>query len=194
MTTERNEAQVVEETPKGRSGMLPVIVLSVLLGIVVIAGAIGAVTSYQSAKTTRAELLAMKEEIAVLKEMSEPKESGPAIEAALKDMKHQIETLSGQINVLMASVSEHSSPEALTAKSAAIGEKVSESASSNTVGQLPQGMEKSAKSQTSTKAEAAPKKPDVRNCDLIGKSPEEQAATLKRCVSLIDPPDEKRAQ
>ena len=29
-------------------------------------------------------------------------------------------------------------------------------------------------------------KPEGPNCELVGKSPEEQAATLKRCVSLMD--------
>jgi gas vesicle protein len=193
MTGESNEAQIAEEAPKSRSGLLPVLALSVLLGIVVIAGVIGAVVAYQSAKESRAELMAMKKEIAVIREMSEPKENSPALEAALKEMKHQIETLSGQINVLMASVSEHSTPELPTAKSAAIGDKNSESAPGNTLRQVPQGKEKPPEVQASTKDEAAPKKPDVRNCDLIGKSPEEQAAILKRCVSLIDPPDKKRA-
>ena len=42
MTSENNEAQIVEEAPKGRSGMLPVLALSVVLAMVVIAGAIGA--------------------------------------------------------------------------------------------------------------------------------------------------------
>lgn len=193
MANENDEAQVLEEAPKGRSGMLPVLVLSVLLGIVVVAGAIGAVLSYQSAKALRAELLAMKKEIAALREMSEPKESSLALETALKDMKHQIETLSGQINVLMASVSEHSSPEGAAAKPEAIGGTLSESASGDVIGPGLHEKEKSPEAKSPTKAEAAPKKPDVRNCDLIGKSPEEQAAILKRCVSLIDPPDEKRA-
>ena len=37
------------------------------------------------------------------------------------------------------------------------------------------------------------KKPQAvaQNCELVGKSPEEQAATLKRCVNLIDPPRDK---
>jgi hypothetical protein len=37
------------------------------------------------------------------------------------------------------------------------------------------------------------KKPQtaVQNCELVGKSPEEQAATLQRCVNLIDPPRDK---
>ena len=111
MTSENNEAQIVEEAPKGRSGMLPVLALSVVLAMVVIAGAIGAGMFYQSAKASRAELLAMKKEIAAIKEMNEPKDNGLALETALKDMKHQIETLTGQINVLMASVSEHAGPE-----------------------------------------------------------------------------------
>lgn len=193
MTNESDEAQVVEEATKGRSGLLPLVALSVLLGIVVIVGVIGAVFSYQSTKASRAELLALKKEIAAIKEMNEPKESSPALETALKDMKHQIETLSGQINVLMASVSEHSSPEVSTAKPAAIGGELSESASSEALGKVSHGKEDSPEAKPPTKAETAPKKPDVRNCDLIGKSPEEQAAILKRCVSLIDPPVDKGA-
>jgi hypothetical protein len=69
MTSENNEAQIVEEAPKGRSGMLPVFALSVVLAMVVIAGAIGAGMFYQSVKASRAELLAMKKEIAAIKEM-----------------------------------------------------------------------------------------------------------------------------
>jgi hypothetical protein len=34
-------------------------------------------------------------------------------------------------------------------------------------------------------------KPVRQDCELVGKSPEEQAETLKRCVSLIDPPSRK---
>ena len=193
MTTDGNEAQVVEDVPKSRSGVLPLIILSVLLGIVIIAGVVGAVLSYQSAKASRAELLAMKKEVEAIKEMTAPKENSASLEAALKDMKHQIETLSAQINVLMASVSEHASPEAPTAKSEAGGGKTAAPTSSETAGQAQQGKKQSSESPASAKSESAPKKPDVRNCDLIGKSPEEQAATLERCVSLIDPPEEKRA-
>ena len=38
----------------------------------------------------------------------------------------------------------------------------------------------------------APVKSGGQGCDLVGKSPEEQAAILKRCVSLIDPPAKPR--
>ena len=188
MTSENNEAQIVEEAPKGRSGMLPVLALSVVLAMVVIAGAIGAGMFYQSAKASRAELLAMKKEIAAIKEMNEPKDNGLALETALKDMKHQIETLTGQINVLMASVSEHAGPEESTGKSAVTGETSSEPASGAAVGAARKGEGKSPEAQVPKKVESAPKKLEVRNCDLIGKSPDEQAAILKRCVSLIDPP------
>ena len=37
-------------------------------------------------------------------------------------------------------------------------------------------------------------KGSTQNCDLMGKTPEEQAATLKRCVSLIDPPTPQSRQ
>lgn len=39
---------------------------------------------------------------------------------------------------------------------------------------------------------AAPVKSGGQGCDLVGKSPEEQAAILKRCVSLLDPPAKPR--
>ena len=31
-------------------------------------------------------------------------------------------------------------------------------------------------------------KPEAENCELVGKSPEEQAATLRRCVGMMDAP------
>ena len=35
---------------------------------------------------------------------------------------------------------------------------------------------------------AKKKKPEAENCELVGKTPEEQAATLRRCVGMMDAP------
>ncbi|MFZ4535720.1 hypothetical protein [Propionivibrio sp.] len=34
-------------------------------------------------------------------------------------------------------------------------------------------------------------KPVAQNCELVGKSPEDQASTLQRCVNMVDPPKGK---
>jgi len=184
MTAESNETDVVAEAPASRSGRLPLIILSALLGVVILAGVIGGVVSHQNTKALRAELLAVKSEIKTLKDASQPRDTSPALDMALKEMKGEVEALSGQIKALTASVAAHSAPEEPNAKSAG-GE---------TSAQSLQGKAKSPEPNGHVKAEAAPeKKPDVRNCNLLGKSPEEQAAILKRCVSLIDPPGEQRA-
>ena len=50
-------------------------------------------------------------------------------------------------------------------------------------------------SRLENKVESKPAaKGSTQNCDLTGKTPEEQAATLKRCVSLIDPPSQQPRQ
>ena len=35
------------------------------------------------------------------------------------------------------------------------------------------------------------KKAKAQDCELVGKTPEQQAATLRRCVGLIDPPSDQ---
>jgi uncharacterized protein HemX len=176
MAAEGEATEVIEEAPKGKSGALLVIVFSVLLGVALIAGIVGGVFYYQSAKAVRAELAAMKKEVADLKAQAlqpKPEKDDPALEAALKDMKQQIESLSGQIGVLTTSIAERAASEGDAAVTPA--QKNGASASHDV-----------------RKAETSPRKVEVKDCNLIGKSPEEQAAILKHCVSLIDPRDEKR--
>ena len=192
MTTESDEAAISEAVSKGRTGFLPVIGLSVLLGIVLIAGVIAAVLSNQNFKALRSELSAMKKEVAAIKKMNEPSENSPALETALKDMKLQIETLSGQISALTASVTSLPNADMAADKSAAGGDKASDSVAGGTVEQPSPMKEKPPQTPVPLKTEAAQKKIEAQDCNLIGKSPEDQAAILKRCVSLIDPPDEKR--
>lgn len=176
MSDEVEASESVEVAPKGKPLALLVLVLSVLLGIAVIAGIGSSVFYFRGAKSVSAELAAMKKEVAELKALAQqpkPEKDAPALDAALNDMKKQIESLSAQIGVLMTSIAERAASEGAAAE------------------QLVQKNGASATPEV-RKAEASPKKMEVKNCNLIGKSPEEQAAILKHCVNLIDPRDEKQ--
>lgn len=195
MTSESGETETVEEAPRGRLGSLPAIVGSVLLVIALLVSVVGGVVSYRSAKALRTELATVKKEIKELKDLGQQKvpedNNAAALEAALKDMKLQVETLTKQIGALMASVAAHSVPEESAGKAAVTDGKPPAAGEGGPVSQK-HGKQPNATEPTKS-SEVAAKKNDVRNCDLIGKSPGEQAAILKRCVSLIDPPNEKGA-
>jgi len=137
----------------------------------------------------------VKKDLKELKDLGQQKvpedNNTAALEAALKDMKLQVETLTRQIGALMASVAAHSVPEESAGKATVTDGKPSAAGEGGPVSKK-QGKQPNATEQTKS-SDAGARKNDVRNCDLIGKSPEEQAAILKRCVSLIDPPNEKGA-
>lgn len=176
MSDEGDTSENVEPAPSGKSGALLVIVLSVLLGVSAITGIGSSVFYYRSAKSVTAELAAMKKEVAELKALAQqpkPDKDDPALDLALKDMKKQIESLSAQIGVLMTSIADRA-------------------ASEGTAAEQPTQKKASSGTHEVHKTEASPKKIEVKSCNLIGKSPEEQAAILKHCVSLIDPRDEKQ--
>ena len=176
MSDEGETSEIVEAAPKGKSGALSVIVLSVLLGIAMIAGIGSSVFYSRSAKSVTAEMAAMKKEVAALRALvlqPKPEKVDPALDAALNDMKKQIESLSAQIGMLMTSVAERAALDGAAAE-----QPVQQKAASA--------------NPEVRKAETSSKKIEVKNCNLIGKSPEEQAAILKHSVSLIDPRDEKQ--
>ena len=176
MSDEGETSEIVEAAPKGKSGALSVIVLSVLLGIAVIAGIGSSVFYSRSAKSVTAEMAAMKKEVAALRalvQQPKPEKVDPALDAALNDMKKQIESLSAQIGMLMTSVAERAALDGAAAEQ-------------------PVQQKAATANPEVRKAETSSKKIEVKNCNLIGKSPEEQAAILKHCVSLIDPRDEKQ--
>lgn len=195
MTSESTEAEVVEDAPQGKARSLPMIVGAALLVTVLIVAVAGGLAGYLSARALRAELAAVKKEIKELKDLGQkdvPEDNTVVLEAALKDMKLQVEALTKQIGTLMASVAAHAEPdEPPTAQGAGAQGKLPVPA----VGEGGKPREgKTPEAKDSAKSSGAVvKKYDVRNCDLIGKSPEEQAAIMKRCVSLIDPPNEKGA-
>ena len=178
MTSHDEESEVIEEKAPVVSPKLTIIViLSTLLGIMLTVIVAGAFLYYQNIKILQTEVLVAK---GVLKKKS----------LALEDLKAQIEVLSRQVHLLK---------EYSVARSNAAGEKVkkTESAAPAVLDNAAIAPKSPGAKETSTPPEPpiAPKakKPETvaQNCELVGKSPEEQAATLQRCVNLIDPPRDK---
>jgi cell division protein FtsL len=178
LTARDEESEVIEEqAPVVSPRLTIVVILSTLLGVLLTVIVAGAVLYYQNSKALQAEVLLAKD---ALKEKS----------LALDDMKAQIEVLSRQVHVLK---------ECSVARSNAAGEKVNKVESVAPAG--PDNAATASKSTGGKEASAPPespitpkaKKPQTvaQNCELVGKSPEEQAATLQRCVNLIDPPRDK---
>jgi len=177
LTNHSEESEVVEEAPVLSSKLTIVVILATLLGILLTLIVAGVFLHFQNSKVLQAEVLAVK---SALKEKS----------LALDDMKVQLEVLSRQVNLLK---------EYSVARSSAAGETVNkaESATSAMIDNAA-----IAPKSPGAKVTGAPPEPPippkakktqivVQNCELVGKSPEEQAATLQRCVNLIDPPRDK---
>jgi cell division protein FtsL len=171
-----NEApEVAAEAPPAKPKLTLVVVLSMLLGILLTLMLAGGVVYYQKSKAVQAQLLAASEQ---LKEKTQ----------ALEEMKEQIEVLSKQMHLLK---------EYSIARSSPVGEKRKKPEEPATVlnaadGTPPKPMAEAAETPTTTPAIVPPKvrkpkpKSDAQNCELVGKSPEEQAATLQRCVGAMD--------
>jgi len=94
------------------------------------------------------------------------------------EMKAQIEALSKQM---------YSLKEYALARAGAEGEKKTE----NVLTEVPAPAPKPALAPEPAPVVVKKPTPEAPNCGLVGKSPEEQAATLKRCVMLMDSPGEK---
>ncbi len=176
MISDSEEPDVAEETPSGKPKLSIVVILSVLLGILLTLGVGGALFHFRESKALQAQVRAISVEL-------ENKN------LALDEMKTQIEALSSQMHVLK----EHS-----IARSGLASEKDSKKESTAPALDASANALKSpgAKAKTgSPEVPAPPKvvkpKPAAQNCELVGKSPEDQAATLRRCVSLLDPPTPK---
>jgi hypothetical protein len=178
LTPHDDESEVIEENAPVVSPKLTIVViLSTLLGIMLTVIVAGAFLYYQNNKILQAEVLLAKD---ALKEKS----------LALDDVKAQIEVLSRQVHMLK---------EYSVARSNAAGEQVKKTESAAPT--VPDNVAIVPKSPGTKETGALPeplippkaKKPQTvaQNCELVGKSPEEQAATLQRCVNLIDPPKDK---
>ena len=162
MTNDRAEPEVVEEAPVVKSRLSLVVMLSMVLGVLLTVGAVGAFLHFQASKGLQAQLTAAKSE---LKQKN----------LVINEMKAQIEALSGQMYVLK---------EYSIARSSRAGGKDAKAAGAAL--KSVDDKEKSGLPEAPVQPRTKKPKSDKPNCELVGKSPEEQAATLKRCVTMID--------
>ena len=183
MVHDSEETEVVEEAVAEKPKISIVILLSVLLGILLTLVAIGSVLFYQRSKDLQAEVLAVKME---LKEKA----------LVQGELQGQIEALSRQMAALKEySIARSSSPRVKEVKPdpsvdtvqpvvkspAETGQATVTGSVSEPVPILP----------TPVPPKVKRPKPEGQSCELVGKSAEQQAATLKRCVGLMDTPKEK---
>ncbi len=175
VTTRSEEPEVVVEEKAVKSRLSIVVILSILLGILLTIFAAGVSFHFQQRRAMEAEVTAAKVE---LQEKAK----------ALDEMKAQFEVLSKQVYALReySIARSHKAVDADKTKATA-------GASADPAANSPQPSVASGKCDTSATPDSRKpkKKPDSENCELVGKTPEEQAATLKRCVGLMDSPRDK---
>ena len=176
VTNDTAEPDAVESAPAAKSKLPLVVTLAMVLGAMLMAGVGAVVFHVQSSNALRAEVAVLKKE---LKEK----------DLAHEETKSQVEALSRQIELLKDNAIARSS-----------NAKEQTPSDSNDSGVQPGGVAADAAPKGTSAdgkpatAEAEPpprtKKPksDKPNCELVGKTKEEQEETLKRCVSLIDLP------
>ncbi len=178
MTNDTTEPDAVESAPAAKPKLPLVVTLAMVLGAMLMAGVGAVVFHVQSGNALRAEVAALKKE---LKEK----------DLAHEETKAQVEALSRQIELLKDNAIARSSnaKEREAGDSSASGGQQSGAAADV----VAKGASADGKP-VADEAEPAPpprtKKPksDKPNCELVGKTKEEQEETLKRCVSLIDLP------
>ena len=176
MNTQSEAPEISEEAPAAKSTFTIVVILAVTAGILLAVIVAGVFFHYQSSKNLRSEVLAVKNS---LKEKN----------LALDGMKEKIETLSKQMHVLKEYSIARSSTVVEKSKKTESAVPVVEAAEN--ASKPPAAKEKSESPQLPIPAKAIKPKPEIEGCELVGKSPEDQATTLQRCVSMIDPPREK---
>lgn len=212
MINDSEEAEVIEDTPGAKPRFTPVIVLSVLLGMLVMVVALGSFFAYQRGRAVNAEMQLLKNE---LKERNRVHD----------DLQTQIEALSRQMAVLKEySVARSSAagqvretPQNREAKAdvkadadatvvqspppvAAVASPASDKPVANdkpAVAGKPQASVPAVLPAVSPPLEpprVRRSKPEGLSCELVGKSAEEQAAILKRCVGLMDAPKDAKGQ
>lgn len=211
MTNDNADPDSIEEAPEKKPRSAVVVVLSVLVGLLLVAGGAGAFIHFRQSKASQAELLAVKTELK--KKM-----------LAVEEMSAQLASLSSQMHALkgysIARSGSSGEEESKTECACVSDEKNSatrpqaDAKSKLTAGEPALATEKPAKHGVTSGGDAVaqpksipeakykapaqepvaapavvkPKSPPRQDCELVGKSPEEQAETLKRCVSLIDSP------
>ena len=165
MNLRSEEVEVAPVVPVSQPKLTMVAILAVLVGILL---AIIAVVAWQHSQ----QRAAFDAEVLTLKDALKKKT------AALADQQAQNASLAKQLKILK---------EYSVARSTENGEKASAATVSADGEPKPKAAPK-------THVSAKVKKPTPQDCELVGKTPEQQAATLQRCVDLIDKPPAKARQ
>jgi len=168
---ESEEPQGGEQAQAVKTRLTIVAVLSMLLGVLATVIAVGAFFHYRQDQSLRAEMLAAKNELTQKSRI-------------LDEMKDEIATLSRQMYALR----DHS-----IARSGS-GDRSKNGPSAPSVEPAAAAVDAAAATSEAPApvavAAAKPKrvkaKPDGQSCELVGKSPAEQAAILQRCVGMMD--------
>ena len=183
MAHEDDEQEVIAEKPDTRSGFAVVIILSILLGILLTVVAAGGVLYYQKSSALHSEVTAARVEL-------------NAKSRVIDEMKVQIESLSRQMYALKeySIARSGTSREKIEKAEKALKQESEAVEAQQNVAHSSEGKPGSEASTPATPA-LPPKvkraRPEGQDCELVGKSAEDQAATLKRCVGVMDPPKEK---
>ncbi len=177
MTDDSEEPEVSEAPLETKPRFSVVIILSILIGVLLTVGVAGAYIHLQKSHALEEEVLAARED---LKEKS----------VALEEMKTQIEALSRQMNALKEfSIARSGSANEKTKKNEVPTPAVE--AAATVPSPDVQGADVVPAVPVPPKIKKTRPKPDGQSCELVGKSPEEQAATLQRCVGVMDAPNDK---
>ena len=170
MKPDREEPETVVEAPVVKSKISIVVILSIFLGVLLTSGAVGGLLYFQLRKSLMAELLLAKTEL-------------QAKSKAVDEMKAQIQALSLQMDFLK---------EYSVARSSEDADKNKKTDKSTSVTENSTGDGKSALGKDAVVLTAPPPPSKIKKerpkpaCDLVGKSPEEQSAILKKCVTQMD--------
>ena len=180
MSTETEESVAGDEASSGKLKFPLALVLSIAGAVFLLLSVVGGFVYLQTGKAAKAELLAVKSEL------KKKNAQIDGLKEQFNELAQQVIALKGKLETLELAAAPHAESPALTV-SAVDKEKGADK-------EAPAGKTGSPVAPvTATTAQAAEKKAkaDAQNCELVGKSAEEQAATLKRCVSLIDTPAAK---
>lgn len=182
MIEDNEKPETPDSVPDAKPRFTPLVIVSMLFGFLLCLGSVGAYFGYQKNRGLAVEITKAREEI-------------KKKEVALEDMKAQVEALSRQMSALKEfsvarSRGDAAGKAAPDASFPAAAPAVPPPENAKAAGKENAG---SALRSDATLVPAKEKraKPDAQNCELVGKSPEEQAATLKRCVSVMDDVAEK---
>lgn len=158
----------VPPAPPPKPRITVVIVLSMLLGVLLTFIAVGALFHRQTSRALEAQVLAVEEEL-------------KAKSLALVEMKTQIAMLSKHIQILK---------EYAIARSVSVSEGVKKSAGPAPVSTPDSAGRAVGPSDAGRGAPSPPRAKASPNCELAGKSPEQQALVVQRCVGLAEVPRE----